>query len=137
MQVVATTPGITWEAATGAVQAAVRHAERRGWRINAAVVDRGGNLMAFLRMPEASLFSSQTAMDKAYSAASARMPMLSYRGFCPDCAAVAPTTSSAGHVDFSFDGARAGSALTALDQWQRGSVPIVPLSEAVVHPAQY
>ena len=80
MQVVATTPGITWEAATGAVQAAVRHAERRGWRINAAVVDRGGNLMAFLRMPGAFLHSIDIAIDKAYTAASFGFPTKAWMG---------------------------------------------------------
>lgn len=74
MEVVATTPGITWEAASVAVQAAVRHAERRGWNINAAVVDRGGNLMAFLRMPGAFLHSSDIAIDKAYTSASFGFP---------------------------------------------------------------
>ncbi|HJW25082.1 MAG TPA: heme-binding protein [Rhodocyclaceae bacterium] len=70
MQVLAATPGITAEAAAAAVQAAVAHAEAQGWKINAAVVDRGGNLMAFLRMPGAFLHSIQIAIDKAYTAAS-------------------------------------------------------------------
>ncbi|MGE5491056.1 MAG: GlcG/HbpS family heme-binding protein [Actinomycetota bacterium] len=70
MQVLAATPGITAEAAAAAVQAAVAHAEAHGWKINAAVVDRGGNLMAFLRMPGAFLHSIQIAIDKAYTAAS-------------------------------------------------------------------
>lgn len=54
--------------------AALDEAERLGIHVNAAVVDRHGTLMAFLRMPDASLFSIQTAMDKAYTAASARFP---------------------------------------------------------------
>lgn len=70
MQVTAATPGISTEAAATAVQAAVRHAVEHGWRINVAVVDRGGNLMAFLRMPGAFLHSIQIAIDKAYTAAS-------------------------------------------------------------------
>ncbi|MGI9246564.1 MAG: GlcG/HbpS family heme-binding protein [Steroidobacteraceae bacterium] len=74
MQVTTATPGISAEAATAAVQAAVRHATERGWRINAAVVDRGGNLMAFLRMPGAFLHSIQLAIDKAYTAASFGFP---------------------------------------------------------------
>lgn len=68
------TPGVGWEAANAAVQAAVRHAEANGWRINAAVVDRGGNLMAFLRMPGAYLHSIEIAIDKAYTAASFGFP---------------------------------------------------------------
>ena len=65
---------ISRHAAQRLASAALDEAERLGIHVNAAVVDRHGTLMAFLRMPEASLFSSQTAMDKAYSAASARMP---------------------------------------------------------------
>jgi uncharacterized protein GlcG (DUF336 family) len=68
--VASSTPGISAEAAAAAVQAAVAHAAKNGWRINVAVVDRGGNLMAFLRMPGAFLHSIQIAIDKAYTAAS-------------------------------------------------------------------
>ncbi|PKO84121.1 MAG: cobalamin adenosyltransferase [Betaproteobacteria bacterium HGW-Betaproteobacteria-11] len=70
MQVANSIPSITAEAAAIAVRAAVRHAEENNWRINAAVVDRGGNLMAFLRMPGAFLHSISIAIDKAYTAAS-------------------------------------------------------------------
>lgn len=70
MQVAVHTPGITAKAAATAVQAAVAHAEANGWKINAAVVDRGGNLMAFLRMPGAFIHSVEIAIDKAYTAAS-------------------------------------------------------------------
>ena len=54
--------------------AAIDEAERIGVTINVAVVDRSGTLMAFLRMPEASLHSMDTAIDKAYTAASFRFP---------------------------------------------------------------
>ena len=70
MQVAVQIPGISAEAAATAVQAAVAHAEANGWKINAAVVDRGGNLMAFLRMPGAFIHSIEIAIDKAYTAAS-------------------------------------------------------------------
>ena len=70
MQVAVQSPGISAEAAATAVQAAVAHAEANGWKINAAVVDRGGNLMAFLRMPGAFIHSIEIAIDKAYTAAS-------------------------------------------------------------------
>jgi uncharacterized protein GlcG (DUF336 family) len=70
MQVATSIPGITAEAAAAAVQAAVRHAEANGWKINVAVADRSGNLMAFLRMPGAFLHSIEIAIDKAYTAAS-------------------------------------------------------------------
>lgn len=62
------------QAAQRIVSAALDEAERLGISVNAAVVDRAGTLMAFLRMPEASLHSAETAMDKAYTAASFRFP---------------------------------------------------------------
>jgi uncharacterized protein GlcG (DUF336 family) len=80
MDVVATLPGITWEAASTAAQAAVRHAQAKGWRINVGVVDRGGNLMAFLRMPGAFLHSIDIAIDKAYTAASFGFPTKQWMG---------------------------------------------------------
>jgi uncharacterized protein GlcG (DUF336 family) len=80
MEIVATTPGISWEAASTAAQAAVRHAAAKGWRINVAVVDRGGNLMAFLRMPGAFLHSIDIAIDKAYTAASFGFPTKQWMG---------------------------------------------------------
>lgn len=42
---------ISAEAAAAAVAAAVAHARTLGVRVNAAVVDGGGTLTAFLRMP--------------------------------------------------------------------------------------
>lgn len=80
MQIEATTPGITAEAASTAVQAAVRHAEARGWKINVAVVDRGGNLMAFLRQPGAFIHSIEIAIDKAYTSASFGFPTKAWMG---------------------------------------------------------
>ena len=70
MQVAISQPGIGWEAASTAAQAAVRFAESKQWKINVAVVDRGGNLMSFLRMPGAFIHSINIAIDKAYTAAS-------------------------------------------------------------------
>ena len=65
---------IHWQAAHKAVIAAVEHAEQLGIAINVAVVDSGGNLVAFLRMPSAFLHSIDIAKDKAYTAASFRFP---------------------------------------------------------------
>lgn len=70
MSIAISTVGITWKAAMTAAQAAVCHAQANGWKINVAVVDRAGNLMAFLRMPGAYLHSINLAIDKAYTAAS-------------------------------------------------------------------
>lgn len=74
MQIAAMIPGITAQAAAAACAAAVAHAEQKGWKINVAVVDRGGNLMAFLRMPGAFIHSINLAIDKAYTSASFGFP---------------------------------------------------------------
>jgi len=67
-------PGISCDAAAKAVEAAVQYAFLQGLKINVAVVDRGGNLMSFLRMPGAFLHSIQIAIDKAYTASSFGFP---------------------------------------------------------------
>lgn len=80
MQVAATIPGISAEAASAACAAAVAHATANGWKINVAVVDRGGNLMAFLRMPGAFIHSIDIAIDKAYTSASFGFPTKAWMG---------------------------------------------------------
>lgn len=60
---------ITDDAAHAAVAAAVGEAKRLGIRINVAVADPSGTLMAFLRMPGAFVHSVQIAIDKARTAA--------------------------------------------------------------------
>ncbi|MBK9395640.1 MAG: heme-binding protein [Brachymonas sp.] len=63
-------PMIDWAAAHACVGAAVKAAGVLGLRVNVAVVDAGGVLAAFLRMPGAPLHSVDIAIDKAYTAAS-------------------------------------------------------------------
>lgn len=67
-------PGISCDGAARLVRAAVDQAVVLGIRINAAVVDCGGNTIAFLRMPGAFLHSADLAVDKAYTAASFGFP---------------------------------------------------------------
>jgi uncharacterized protein GlcG (DUF336 family) len=62
------------DAALTAVQAAVRKGVELGCKVNAAVVDSGGNLVAFLRANGAFLHSIGIAQDKAYSAVSFGVP---------------------------------------------------------------
>jgi uncharacterized protein GlcG (DUF336 family) len=69
MKIASTQDVVHWEAAAVAVTAAVRWAEEAGTKVNVAVVDAGGNLAAFLRMPGAFLHSIDIAIDKAYTAA--------------------------------------------------------------------
>ena len=65
---------IHWQAANTAIVAAVEKAQELGITINVAVVDSGGNLAGFLRMPNAFLHSIDIAIDKAYTAAGFRFP---------------------------------------------------------------
>ncbi len=71
---------ISSEAAHAAVAAAVKEAERLGIRINVAVTDPAGVLMAFLRMPGAFLHSVDIAIDKAYTAAGFGFPTSKWAG---------------------------------------------------------
>jgi len=61
-------------AASLACQRAVAHACALGVRVNVAVVDRSGILIAFQRMPGAPLHSMDVAVDKAYTATSFNFP---------------------------------------------------------------
>ncbi len=65
---------IAHDAAHHAVAAAVAHGTTLGRPVNAAVVDRGGNLVAFLRAEGAPLHSAGIAIDKAHTAASFGFP---------------------------------------------------------------
>ena len=60
---------ISLERALAAVNAVVTEAKRRDWKMNVAVVDSGGNLVAFQRMDGAQLASIQIAEHKARAAA--------------------------------------------------------------------
>lgn len=58
--------------ASAAIAAAVAEAKKHDWKLNVAVVDSGGNLVAFERMDGAQLASIQISEHKARSAASFR-----------------------------------------------------------------
>jgi len=60
--------------AQAVIQAAVAEAKRRNWKMNVAVADSGGNLVAFQRMDGAMLASIQIAEHKARAAATFRRP---------------------------------------------------------------
>jgi uncharacterized protein GlcG (DUF336 family) len=74
MELAVNEPQIHWRAAAEAVAAAVQQAEEMGIKINAAVVDKGGNLLAFQRMNGAFLHSIGISVDKAYTAAGFGFP---------------------------------------------------------------
>lgn len=67
-------PSLGWRAARRAVTAAIEKAESLGIRVDAALVDRSGNTLAFLHMPGAFLHSADLAVDKAYTAAGFGFP---------------------------------------------------------------
>ena len=69
---------ITMEKAQALVQAAIVEANKRGWPGNFAVVDWGGNLVAFARMDGAQLASIPIAEHKARSAARYRRPTIEW-----------------------------------------------------------
>jgi glc operon protein GlcG len=62
-------PPITLERASVLIAAAIAEAKRHDWKLNVAVVDSGGNLVAFERMDGALLASIQIAEHKARAAA--------------------------------------------------------------------
>ena len=65
-------PPISLERAQGTIDAAVAESKKRGWKMNVAVVDPGGHLVAFQRMDGAMLASIQIAEHKARAAATFR-----------------------------------------------------------------
>lgn len=56
------------------LRAAVAHAEKMGVPQCIAIVDRGGNLLAFERMEGAKVLSQHSAIQKAVTAASHKVP---------------------------------------------------------------
>jgi glc operon protein GlcG len=60
--------------AQAVIHAAVEEARKRNWKMNVAVVDSGGNLVAFQRMDGAMLASIQIAEHKARAAVTFRRP---------------------------------------------------------------
>jgi glc operon protein GlcG len=65
---------ISLKKAEEAVQGALAEANQRGWPLNIAVVDSGGNLVLFARMDGAQLASVAIAEHKARAAAKFRRP---------------------------------------------------------------
>jgi glc operon protein GlcG len=65
-------PPISLDRAGAVVHAAVAEAKKRNWKMNVAVTDSGGNLVAFQRMDGAMLASIKIAEHKARAAATFR-----------------------------------------------------------------
>src|ERR1700722_5633628 len=62
-------PPISLDRAENVIHAAIAEAKKRNWKMNVAVTDSGGNLVAFQRMDGAMLASIQIAEHKARAAA--------------------------------------------------------------------
>jgi glc operon protein GlcG len=67
-------PPISLDRAQAVIRAALVEAKKRSWKMNIAVSDSGGNLVAFQRMDGAMLASIQIAEHKARAAATFRRP---------------------------------------------------------------
>ena len=65
---------ISLEQAQAVIHAAAAEARKRNWKMNIAVADSGGNLVAFQRMDGAMLASIQIAQHKARAAVTFRRP---------------------------------------------------------------
>lgn len=74
-----TVPKLTLEDAKIILEGAERRAREIGVDMDIAVVDDGGNLLAFYRMDNAKITSIDIAINKAYTAAGARRATHEYR----------------------------------------------------------
>jgi glc operon protein GlcG len=67
-------PPISLDRAEAVIHAAVAEAKKRNWKMNVAVADSGGNLVAFQRMDGAMLASIKISEHKARAGAIFRRP---------------------------------------------------------------
>ena len=72
-KLLASYPTLTTDAALRAAQAALAQCQKQGYTVAVAVVDRGGQPLAMLRDNLAGRHTSQTAINKAYTAVSFRI----------------------------------------------------------------
>ena len=74
MSNISSVPDLTASGARAAIDAALAEASSIGVDVVIAVVDRGGNPLALLRMDAAPLFSVEVAEKKAWTAVAGRAP---------------------------------------------------------------
>jgi uncharacterized protein GlcG (DUF336 family) len=60
---------LTAEAANAMVMGALAQCRKDGYKVSAAVVDRGGNLLAFIRDPTSGPHTAESSRRKAFTAA--------------------------------------------------------------------
>ena len=75
-ELVVSTKSLSLQAANRMAVAAAEACEAMGYRVGVAVVDRGGNLQAFVRDPLAGPHTIDVATQKAYASASFQTPTL-------------------------------------------------------------
>ncbi len=75
-ELVVTTKSLSLDAANRMAVAAAGACEEMGYTVGVAVVDRGGNLQAFVRDPLAGPHTIDVAIQKAYASASFQTPTL-------------------------------------------------------------
>ena len=68
--------GLTLETAKKMLEAAEKEAKKLGLLMAIAIVDSGGNLVAFHRMDNSMLASVQISIDKAYTAVYGKVPSI-------------------------------------------------------------
>jgi uncharacterized protein GlcG (DUF336 family) len=71
--------GLTFNTAKQMIDAAMAEAKKQGLTMVIAIADAGGNLIAFGRMDDAMLVSTQIAMDKAFTAVYGKVPTQTWR----------------------------------------------------------
>jgi uncharacterized protein GlcG (DUF336 family) len=69
---------LTLATARRMLEAGRKEAKKRGVPMSIAISDAGGNLVAFVRMDNAALFSIQIALDKAFTTVLGKMPTGSF-----------------------------------------------------------
>jgi uncharacterized protein GlcG (DUF336 family) len=82
---------IRWQSAHDMVAAAVNAAEEMNVKVNVAVVDSGGHLAAFLRMPGSAFHSVDIAINKAYTAMSFGLPTSGWQPIADSMSALSQT----------------------------------------------
>ena len=70
---------LTAEAANAMVMGALAQCRKDGYKVSAAVVDRGGNLLAFIRDPTAGPHTAESSRRKAFTAATFGMTSAAFR----------------------------------------------------------
>ena len=66
------------EAANAAVMGALEQCKKDGYKISAAVIDRGGNLLAFVRDPTAGPHTQESSRRKAFTSATFGVPSATF-----------------------------------------------------------